>query len=104
MSYGPPVVVGSAEMALAGEVRTVSDDLAGITSLSVPEVSTLTPRWGNMFMSVSICARCRMARSSSASQRATAAGSACGPATGAAAGTSPARAANELLSKQNIGQ
>jgi hypothetical protein len=56
-SHGPPIVAGSAaEMVLADEARTVSDDLADITGLTVPVVSTLAPRSGNMFISVSICA------------------------------------------------
>lgn len=51
------------ETALAGEARTVSDDLAEIYDLAGRMVSTLASRWGKMPISVSICSSCRAAGS-----------------------------------------
>lgn len=63
---GAASLVGAArfgETALAGEARTVSDDLADINDLAGRMVSTLASRWGKMPISVSICSSCRAAGS-----------------------------------------
>jgi hypothetical protein len=52
-SHGPPIVAGSANgMVLADVARTLSDDLADVTGLTVPVVSTSRPRGGDIFLSL----------------------------------------------------
>lgn len=53
LSHGPLMVAGSAnEMVLADEARALSDDLADVTGLTVPVVSTSRPRGGDILPSL----------------------------------------------------
>jgi hypothetical protein len=52
LSHGPRIVADSAnETVLADVARTLSDDLANITGLTVPVVSTPRRRGGGIFLS-----------------------------------------------------